>query len=329
MGKVTDQFRELVVVGAGSIGQRHAANLCALWPDARVSVVSASGRSLDAVPGNNPCTFAEALARRPDFAIIASPAPWHVDHALQFIRAGVPVLIEKPLSDRLTPLESLIDEVQSGAFVSVAYCLRYLPSAQTVKQAVAAQRIGRVLNVQASVGQHLYQWRPGKPLSETVSAQARLGGGVLTELSHELDYLQWLFGPLKVTHSILQPGSTLNIDVEEAADLMLTSEKGVVCQLHLDFLQATPYRHCSILGTDGQLHWDLLANRVECVTSKGHHLMHDDAHWDKGQMYTLMLKEVASAIRNQAPPPIPAREGHAVVALIEQARSLNVRGERC
>ena len=96
--------RKALVVGSGSIARRHLSNLRALLPDAEVGCVSASGRPLadgETVATTQLQSIAAAVAWAPDLAVVASPAPLHLDHACRLLDASIPVLIEKPLSDRL------------------------------------------------------------------------------------------------------------------------------------------------------------------------------------------------------------------------------------
>ena len=62
---------------------------------------------------------------------------------------------------------------------------------------------------------------------------------MLLELSHEIDYIQWLIGSMKVHYAQLRSSSELNLEVEELADIVLVSQTGTVCNVHLDLLQKT------------------------------------------------------------------------------------------
>ncbi|SVD79431.1 uncharacterized protein METZ01_LOCUS432285, partial [marine metagenome] len=129
-----------------------------------------------------------------DKAIIASPATFHEEHAAYFSKLEIPVLIEKPLTADITSAERL-NKIYSykPQLIKIAYCLRFLTSAQKIKRIIDSKEMGEVYNVIVNAGQFLPDWRQ-KSFTKSVSAQKSLGGGVLLELSHELDYLQWFFG---------------------------------------------------------------------------------------------------------------------------------------
>ena len=75
-----------------------------------------------------------------------------------------------------------------------AYNLRFLPSLQAYRERIQFGVIGKVLSVRCEIGQYLPSWRPGSDYRQAVSASRALGGGALLELSHEIDYLRWIFG---------------------------------------------------------------------------------------------------------------------------------------
>lgn len=315
---------KIVLVGLGSIGKRHLANLLLLWPQAEVYVVSASGRSLSAVElvGQTQLSLEQAIAAQPLFAVIASPAHLHLQHAVAFRDAGIPALIEKPLSHQHQLAAEFLRQQPSQPLFSLGYCLRYLPSALVVKQLLAEQKLGPVYLVQAMVGQHLSQWRKQMDYRDSVSAKQAFGGGALLELSHELDYLLWLFGPLSVDFCRLARHGELMLDVEERADLMLSGDHSLICQLHLDFLQQVPQRSCVISGQQGRIEWDLLENSICLINADGRQQLYHQPLWDKNQMYLLMLQDFFTAVTEEKAAPVPLQDGLAVLHLVEQAKRI-------
>ena len=149
-------------------------------------------------------------------------------------------------------------------------------------------------NVSVCAGQFLPDWRSLKNFKNSVSAKKNLGGGVLLELSHEIDYIQWLLGPVKVHYAKLRSSSELNLEVEEIADAVLVSNTGTICNMHLDFLQKKVTRTCSFIGEKGKLDWDLLTNTITLYTKYETVCLFDKPNWDSNDMYIcLLLKTVA------------------------------------
>src|SRR5690606_26345190 len=131
----------------------------------------------------------------PDIAIVASPSPFHSEHATALAGAGAHLLVEKPLAHHAEDAVELVKAVDShDRRLVVGYHLRWTDTVNRIRQLLLEGAVGEATSFTLEVGQHLAQWRPGCHPLETVSARADLGGGVLRELSHELDGARLLFG---------------------------------------------------------------------------------------------------------------------------------------
>ena len=205
--------------------------------------------------------------------------------------------------------------------VSVGYCLRYLPSAIKINELLKANSIGTIYNCNIDIGQYLPDWRPGKNHLDSVSASKALGGGVLLELSHELDYASWLLGPLHVESSILRTSSELNLDVEEIADLVLSTDKGTICNIHLDFLQKKPNRYCTFIGSEGRLDWDLIQNSILYSTKNQTKLIFSELNWDRNQMYLDMILDFMKLIKLGFSDSVDVKHAEYIVKLIDTIKS--------
>ena len=170
------------------------------------------------------------------------------------------------------------------------------------------------------------QWRSGKDYKDTVSAKLSLGGGVLFELSHEIDYIQWLLGDMSLEYAHLRSSLDLGLDVEDSADLVLTNSVGTVCSMHLDFLQKTAQRKCSFIGSNGRLEWDLVSNSVELISENKTQMLYQDSEWDKNQMYIDMINDFVSAINGKPNRCVTVSESAKVVGLVELIKEKGTRG---
>lgn len=321
-----------LIVGLGSIGQRHLANLRTLRPDSRIAALRRS-INYTSMPAGCEAQFnsvEEGQAFKPDAVILAGPAPTHVPLALAFVERGVPVLIEKPLSHDMNGLAELADAAEQTATpVMIGYNLRFDPSLQGMRAALTAGDIGMPLLVRAEVGQYLPSWRPGADYRAGVSAQRALGGGALLELSHEIDYLYWMFGlPDRVA---CRGGrlSDLEIDVEDFCEILLYFDtKPFIVSAHLDFLQRVPVRQCRIAGTDGTIIWDALAGSFT-VRTPGPPPKDRTVRLgavDRNQIYMDELTAFLDVVDNGQPIPISLDDGIAVMRIIETARRAMVSG---
>lgn len=317
-------MERIAVVGLGNIATRHRRNLKQLFPHAQLYAMSASGRMPHETVSDADHlveSIDTLIAQQVQLVIVASPAPFHAAHAIPLIEAGIAVLIEKPVTATLDELKALQEAAaQSQTSVAVGYCLRYLSSAIAMKKYLSSAMLGKVYHAHVEIGQYLPDWRPSKDYRESVSARAALGGGALLELSHEFDYTQWLLGELTLQHAILRQSEELGLEVEDSADMLLSTEQNAVVHLHLDFLQRKAYRQCRFVGSQGALEWDLIGNEIRFVSAQGTQVLYSEPTWDKNQMYMAMLVDFVAQIHQQPNQCVSLAEAAQSVELIEEIK---------
>lgn len=225
-----------VVVGAGSIGKRHAEILASLG--AEVVFVSSRTDLLETTY----TTVEDAIAKfKPDYVVLANQTDKHsqVFNKLKSTEFTGRVLVEKPANIDF-------ETFSSSAFSSIhiAFNLRFHPLLMAIKKAISGQK---VLSVQAYVGQHLNTWRPGRAVEEQYSAYADQGGGVLRDLSHELDYLQWLFGKvLKLTAAGGRIGN-VTVDSDDSWSIIMLMELVPQVTLSMNYLDVPGSRNLRVI----------------------------------------------------------------------------------
>ncbi|MBY7915588.1 Gfo/Idh/MocA family oxidoreductase [Vibrio fluvialis] len=317
-------MERVAVVGLGSIADRHRRNLKKLFPAAKLYAMSASGRMPEEAVSNADHVVAsidELIEKRVQLVIVASPSSLHTYHSIPLIEASIPVLIEKPVTtnlDEVKELQLVANTHQTP--VAVGYCLRYLPSAIEVSRLLASDKLGHVYNAYIEVGQYLPDWRPSKNYRDTVSARADLGGGALLELSHEFDYTQWLLGELTLDHAILRNTEELGLEVEDSADMLLSTSQKAIVHMHLDFLQRKAYRQCRFVGSNGTLEWDLIGNEVRFISSHGTYVEYSQPEWDKNQMYISMVSDFVEFIYKRPNRCVSLAEAAKCIQLVEDIK---------
>ena len=316
---------QLGVIGLGSIGLRHLANLHLLFPDATLLAISASGNSSQTLPDYaSSASMAQLINAKPEFVIVASPASLHQQHTEQLLAEGIAVLVEKPLTASADQTQQLLLTAKRfpESIVDVGYCLRYLPAAQQLKTILEAGHLGRVFTVIAQVGQYLPHWRPGKDYRHSVSASQALGGGAMLELSHELDYLQWLFGPLMLCHARNRKSGVLELDVEDISELYLTTADNISALVHLDFVQQRAFRRCSIIAQHGRLEWDLVANTLHLYQHDKIQVLYQDDSYDRNSMYLDMLSAFWQKVQQKNNCKAALNSAASLIKLIDQAKAI-------
>lgn len=317
-------MKKVAVIGLGNIATRHRSNLKKLFPGIIVYAVSSSERVLNELVSDCDGYLANidaVIQEKVDMAIVASPATFHLQHSQKLLAAGIPTFIEKPVTASFDDAIKLqeIAEIHTTP-VAVGYCLRYLPSAKIVKKLIEDQYIGSIYNVNIEIGQYLPDWRPSKSYRESVSASKSLGGGALLELSHELDYAQWMFGELKLLNSVLRTSSELEMDVESLADIIVINSTGTLLNIHLDFLQKKPWRQCHIIGSKGRIVWDLIRNEVIHHSGQGTDIIFSEPGWDKNGMYTDMLLDFSAEILGNENNCVTLKSSTKIVGLIDKIK---------
>lgn len=216
----------VLVVGVGSIGQRHVrclqqtgqveVRICEPMEVRRQEVaaeyqIQHSYASLEA-----------ALDHAVPFqaAVICTPAHLHLPMAQQLANAGVHLLIEKPLSVSEAGLRQLQHVVQQhDVVVGVAYVYRYHPALIEMRSAIQSGRFGRPLQLVATCGQHFPTYRPA--YRETYYVDRATGGGAVQDaLTHVVNAGEWLVGPIDRLAADLAHRNLPGVTVEDTVHVL-------------------------------------------------------------------------------------------------------------
>jgi len=236
-----------LVVGFGSIGMRHHRVLTDLG--CSVSVVSA--REVPVTPRYG--RVEEAIAAgRPGYVVVANATSEHAATVSTLADAGFSgvLLVEKPVVART---EERLPPLSGPAYVG--YNLRFHPLVSRLRDELEGER---VLSVHAYVGQYLPDWRPGSDYRQSYSSSRARGGGVLRDLSHELDYLTWLFGGWSAVVASGGRVSTLEIDSDDTFGVLLETPRCPVLSLQLNYLDRVARRRVIVNTTGPSWEVDLI-----------------------------------------------------------------------
>ncbi|MFA5844073.1 MAG: Gfo/Idh/MocA family oxidoreductase [Coriobacteriia bacterium] len=281
-----------IVVGCGSIGRRHVANLLDAGAD-KVTVVSSYAGCGEHFGGDPRVSVAGSLdAAFGDVAVVANDTVGHLAAAVALAERGVDLLVEKPLAASTEGVEALRDAAaRSGAGVAVAYNMRLLPALRRVRDIVASGALGRLYFARFEVGQYLPDWRAGRDYRETYSAHSDRGGGVALDLSHELDCMRFFFGDPAHWKVLCARASELEIDSEDVFEGMYAYASGFACSVHLDYLEKGTRRRVRIVGSNGEIECDLAGKRTRIVIDGVETLLTDPALFDMAATYVAETAE--------------------------------------
>ena len=322
-------IKHILIVGTGSIGRRHLRIAREQFPNAEVKVLGhRAAREVHEFSNGYLTTIEEAIQFDPQIAIIANPSTFHIPVAKELAKSGTHLLIEKPISSTTDGVFELIETCkENNCALQVGYNLRFSPSLQNFRELLHEGVIGNFLSVRCEVGQYLPTWRPEYDYRQGVSANKNLGGGVLLELSHELDYLQWIFGDIDWVRATVMQQSSLEIDVEDSAHLTLgfiskTSERQLIGTLNMDFIRHDQTRICTAIGSKGSLMWDGIAGEVSVFEGGASSWKQLFTHTPlRDETYLAEWQEFINCVDSGRAPSVTGQDGLRVLEVVESARS--------
>lgn len=235
------------VVGKGSIGKRHIANLASLRHDV-VAVDKGEELPLDV-----------------QAVLICTPTDTHLTIAQFYADLHIPTFIEKPLSHSLDGLAHLIETAHPSSMV--ACNLRFHQAAQEAFQ--FAHR-ARVLWARAEFGYWLPFWHGRTDYRKSYSAGAT--GGIVLDAIHEPDLLMSMFGlPTELT-MVTHRSGRLDVAEEDSAEMSMRFEDGVTASVHVDYLSKAYHRQLTIATDRATAVFSLPAGNEMYVTELKHFL---------------------------------------------------------
>lgn len=331
---MSQSIDRIVIVGLGSIGMRHLRLARQIFPEADIRVLRRAPSIVRAEFSDGEFyNLKDAICFKPNIAVLANPASEHVSNAIEFAQAGIHLLVEKPLSLSAFGVRKLLDiALQKNIKLLVGYNLRFSSSLIAFRQMIQSGRIGRVTSIRSEVGQDLRAWRPGSDYRKSVSAVSKLGGGVLLELSHEIDYLQWIFGDIFWVQAAIGKQGDLEIDVEDTAHLIFGIRRPnagdqIIGTLNMDFLRTDATRFCVAIGSEGSLRWNGITGEVDCfrsITGKWESVI--SANQERDQSYLAEWHALIDSIKNESNSTLNGFDSLKVLSVIDAARQSSADG---
>ena len=302
-----NQLKSLLIVGVGSIGQRH---LRCFQKTGRVEcgiceINDALRNKVAEEYGTKRChaDLASALDEKYDAALIATPANFHIPQAIQLAEAGLHLLIEKPLSTSLDGIEKLQEMLASSPnlVAAVAYVYRANPILREMKEAIDSGRLGRPVEVVATCGQNFPTYRPA--YRDTYYRDRATGGGAIQDaLTHILNATEWLVGPIDrlavdAEHMLLN-----GVDVEDTVHLMARHGRVMGCY-SLNQHQAPNEITITVICERGTVRFENHRNRWRWMC-KPDEPWHDEQHepFARDAWFIEQANSFLGAIEGVAPP---------------------------
>lgn len=320
----------VLVVGLGGIGQRHVRNLRTLLQSG-VEIIAFSMRTQIPVLTDQLTIEKEgcleekydiqlyrdlhkALDQKPVAVFVCNPSSLHISVALLAAQSGCHLFIEKPLSHNFEQVDELISLVERRKLVAqVGYQMRFHPCLLRLRALLQQKAIGHIFSVRAEVGEYLPGWHIYEDYRQMYASRRELGGGVILSQIHELDYIYWLFNLPKHVFALGGHLSSLEIDVEDIASILMACEvegRVVPVHLHQDFIQRPSIRTCQIIGDDGKISVDFHALTVNVFDSHGK--LSEASSFEgfqRSQLFLDEMKHFLECLEGKQTPQVTVRDG--------------------
>lgn len=273
----------ILVIGSGSIGQRHHQNLQALGVSS----------SLVSYQQNSPEQIRALLDDKTVSGVVIATAT-HI--RTELIRASaarnLPVYIEKPLAFTQSDLQSITASTEGIASRSmVGFMMRYHPFFQQL----AGADLSDTYRFNMVIAHDVTQWRENWQFADSYAALPN-GGGVLLDLCHELDMAACLFPDLKpsAVHSV---GHCDFPGVDFATDVLFTGSSAQQGCVSMDYLSPVSTRKCEFYGQRQFLKIDF--NTLQCTVDDGQEVHSETLNFDRNDMFIAAMTDFLSLVSDQ------------------------------
>lgn len=251
------KIKRIGIVGFGSIAKKHANVIHQIDKDIKIIKISRNKKK-------KTLNLRDAILLGIDGIIICSPANSHLDYIKILIKKKIPFIVEKPICkyNQIKYLKKILRKFKKNITSLLGYQFRYDNILIKFKKLLDENKIGVVYDVKIYCNSYLPKWRKIN-FRKSVSVSKSKGGGVLHELSHEIDYMIWFFGLPKTVFASFTLNKTLTKNVEENVSLFFISKKNINIYMNLGFNCSYEKRYCLVNGSKGSLYLDLINKKIK------------------------------------------------------------------
>jgi predicted dehydrogenase len=299
-------LRRVLIVGAGSIGERHLrcfaatsraiVSLCELNSQLRATVAERYGVTASFTD------YEAALAERPDVVVICTPAHTHVAMAQAAAERGCHLLIEKPLSTSAEGVDRLIRTLRENRKqAGVAYIYRCHPALSAMRRAILERRFGAPLQLTAQCGQHFPLYRPAyREIYYRDRAQG--GGAVQDALTHVVNAAEWLVGPIDRLVADVDHLALAGVTVEDTAHVLTRHGRVMGC-FSLNQHQPINETSITVVCESGIVRFEYHRNRWLWSTQPGGEWNDESTpELERDSLFTIQASAFFDAVENGVAP---------------------------
>lgn len=325
-------FKKLrfAIIGCGRIAPKHAESIIAL-PEAELvavcDIVPECAQAFADKYGAKAYTDYAVMLEQEDLDVvtIATPSGSHAEIGIAVARAGKHVMVEKPMAMTLQSADELIAACrESGVKLAVIHQNRFNKSIKLLREALEAGRFGKLTHGQAAVRWHrddnYYIQAPWR------GTKAQDGGVLMNQSIHNIDLLQWMFGPVEAVFGYTA-NNLRNIEMEDVGAAVLKFRNGAIGLIEAS---STVYpknieETLNIFGETGSvIIGGIAVNRVENWefpdSEEEKSRIFESQESDPPSVYGFghreLIADMIEAVRENRLPAIPGEEGRKALEII-------------
>ena len=308
----------ILIVGLGSIGQRHLRVLKKLFKNSVKIFTLNSTKNKLIIYDNFKTKKVNSLIKfykieaidinqvenyKIDVAFICNPPSLHIDIAIKLAKKNCNLFIEKPLAiethqKKIKILNKIIKKRK--LLVKVGYQLRYHPGIKIIRNIQNKKILGKVLGGYFHYGEFTGSTKKYEKFTNSIYVKKKLGGGVLLSFSHHLDLAIFLFGNLKFHYSFVKNTKNFNINTEDYCNFILKDKLNNSFFFNLNFLE-TPQNNFIILNYElGCIKFNFSNNNLEIKKfDKEKSKIYNFSNFKRNNMFEKQTVEFLNSVKNR------------------------------
>lgn len=310
----------ILILGLGSIGQRHLRNLKKISP--KTNIFALRKKYLTPMLNNNNRIVKGDLKKKYslkyinnlneikkkkliiDAALICTPSSHHVTQAIWLIKNNIHCFVEKPLgssSKNILKLKKLLIR-KPNLITMMGFQLRFNPIIHYIEKILRNSPIGKIHFINIHHGEHVEDFHPYEDYKISYASKKKLGGGVMLSQIHEIDYFLYLFKSYKIKkiNSLNSKISNLKIDVEDIFSSIFVLKKNnqkIFCTINLNFFERPKKRKIYLVGSMGSIKICLNSQKVEIYKNKIKYIKNFD--FNRNDIFKKELKFFLNCIQKK------------------------------
>lgn len=312
---------KILIIGLGSIGQRHLRNLRTIEPKANFYAIRKK-RDVPLLSNYNKVLKADIKKKyklkyfksldeiisnniKIDCAFVCTPSSEHVSQTIELLKNNIHCFVEKPLGSSLKQIRRLETLLKKKNLITMmGYQLRFNPLIQYLEKIINTKsKIGEIITAHIHHGENIKDFHPYEDYRVSYASNKKLGGGVILTQIHEIDYFLHIFRNYKIIKSTFFSSkiSDLDIDVEDILSsnfILEKNKKKIITTINLNFFEIPKKRKICLIGKKGSIEACLNSNKIKIYTSSK--IIEKKFKFNKNDIFLKELKFFISKIKSKS-----------------------------